>query len=115
MLIGFHLGISATDQAIMSEIRRRLGAGGNTYVPRERYSLTMSFWVVPARVARGAPCSSATATYSASSHIAGALIVIDVLASASGMPSKSVRMSPMWLTGTPTLPTSPAASASSGS
>ena len=30
MLIGFHFGISATDHAIMSEISRRLGAGGNT-------------------------------------------------------------------------------------
>ena len=47
--------------------------------------------------------------------MAGALIVIEVLASASGMPSNSVRMSPMWLIGTPTLPTSPCASSSSGS
>ena len=47
--------------------------------------------------------------------MAGALIVIDVLASASGMPSNSMRMSPRWLTGTPTLPTSPRASSSSGS
>jgi hypothetical protein len=68
MLIGFHFGMLATDQAIMSVIRRMLGAGGNTYVPRERYSLTMSFCVVPASVdntARSAPCpacSWATAT-----------------------------------------------------
>ena len=75
----------------------------------------MSFCVVPASCARSAPCSSATATYSASSHIAGALIVMDVFASASGMPSNSVRMSPRWLIGTPTLPTSPRASSSSGS
>ena len=75
----------------------------------------MSFCVVPASWARSAPCSSATATYSASSHMAGALIVIEVLASASGMPSNSMRMSPRWLTGTPTLPTSPRASSSSGS
>jgi hypothetical protein len=115
MLIGFHFGMCCTDQAMVSEIRRMLGAGGNTYVPRDRYSLTMSFWVVPASWSRGAPCSSATATYRASSHIAGALIVIEVLASAIGMPSNSVRMSPMWLTGTPTLPTSPFASSSSGS
>ena len=47
--------------------------------------------------------------------MAGALIVIEVLASASGMPSNSLRMSPRWLTGTPTLPTSPRASSSSGS
>ena len=44
-----------------------------------------------------------------------ALIVIDVFISSSGMPSNSARMSPMWVTGTPTLPTSPTASSSSGS
>ena len=32
-----------------------------------------------------------------------------------GMPSKRARMSPMCVTGTPTLPTSPTASSSSGS
>ena len=69
MLIGFHFGISVTDHATMSVISRRLGAGGNTYVPRDRYSLTMSFCVVPASFARtsamsmpdSAACSSATA------------------------------------------------------
>ena len=30
MLIGFHFGISTTDQAIMSVISRMLGAGGKT-------------------------------------------------------------------------------------
>jgi hypothetical protein len=38
------------------------------------------------------------------------LIVIDVFIWSSGMPSSSVRMSPRWDTGTPTLPTSPLAS-----
>jgi hypothetical protein len=47
--------------------------------------------------------------------MAGALIVIEVLASPIGMSRNSARMSPMWLTGTPTLPTSPLASSSSGS
>ncbi len=47
--------------------------------------------------------------------MAGALIVIEVFASASGMPSNSTRMSPMWLIGTPTLPTSPRASSWSAS
>ena len=42
-----------------------------------------------------------------------ALIVIEVFIASSGMPSNSARMSPMWLTGTPTLPTSPLASGSS--
>ncbi len=76
------------------------------YVPRARYSLTMSFWVVPCSAERGTPCSSASATYSASSHIAVALIVIDVFIRSSGMPSNSTRMSSSELTGTPTLPTS---------
>ena len=75
----------------------------------------MSFWVVPASAAaRSAPCSSATTWYSASSHIAVALIVIEVFIVASGMPSNSARMSPRCATGTPTLPTSPRASAGPG-
>ena len=53
--------------------------------------------------------------YSASSHAAVALIVIEVFISDSGMPSISAAMSPRWDTGTPTLPTSPRASSSSGS
>ena len=44
------------------------------------------------------------------SHIAVALIVIDVFISPSGMPSNSCRISPRCGTGTPTLPTSPRAS-----
>ena len=44
-----------------------------------------------------------------------ALIVIDVFISPSGMPSKSVCMSPLWAIETPTLPTSPRASSASGS
>ena len=46
----------------MSTIRRRDGSGGKMYVPRDRYSLTMSFWVVPRSSVAGAPCSSALAT-----------------------------------------------------
>ena len=38
-----------------------------------------------------------------------ALIVIEVFIASRGIWSKSARMSPMWLTGTPTLPTSPRA------
>ncbi len=44
----------------MSVISRSDGPGGKTYVPRERYSLMMSFCVVPASCAAEAPCSSAT-------------------------------------------------------
>jgi hypothetical protein len=75
----------------------------------------MSFWVVPVRAARSAPCSSATAAYSARSHTAVALIVIEVFMSWTGIPSRSVRMSPRWEIGTPTRPTSPVASGSSES
>lgn len=60
MLIGFHLGMWFTVYVIMSVVSRRLGAGGKTCVPRERYSLTMSFWVVPWSRLMSAPCSSAT-------------------------------------------------------
>ena len=75
----------------------------------------MSFWVVPASLERFTPCSSATLTYSASSHAAVALIVIDVFIRSSGMPSSSVRMSPTCEMGTPTRPTSPRAIAASAS
>ncbi len=60
MLIGFHLGMFATVYVIMSVVSLRLGPGGKTCVPRERYSLTMSFWVVPESRVMSAPCSSAT-------------------------------------------------------
>ncbi len=42
-------------------------------------------------------------------------MVMEVLVFSSGMPSKSLRMSPRWETGTPTRPTSPRASTWSGS
>ena len=75
----------------------------------------MSFCVVPVSRAMSAPCSSATTWYSASSHMAVALIVIEVLVCSSGMPSNRARMSPRCPTGTPTRPTSPRASTWSAS
>ena len=69
----------------------------------------MSFCVVPANADRGAPCSPATATYKASSHMAVALIVIEVFICSSGISSNRTRMSPRWQMGTPTRPTSPRA------
>ncbi len=81
----------------------------------------MSFWVVPWSAccttsgSSSAFCSSAATMYIESIHAATALIVIDVFIVFSGMPSISVRMSPMCDTGTPTLPTSPRESWSSGS
>ena len=46
----------------MSTISRRLGSGGKMYVPRDRYSFTMSFCVVPRSSVDATPCSSALAT-----------------------------------------------------
>ena len=57
MLTGFHFGQLVTVQAIMSVVSRSDGPGGKMYVPRDRYSLTMSFCVVPASAGHGAPCS----------------------------------------------------------
>ena len=75
----------------------------------------MSFCVVPDNFSYGTSCSSASARYIPSNHIAVALIVIEVFISSSGMPSNNVRISPRCGTGTPTLPTSPCALGSSGS
>lgn len=60
MLIGFHFGMRLTVYVIMSVVSRSDGPGGKTCVPRERYSLTMSFCVVPWSFPGSAPCSSAT-------------------------------------------------------
>lgn len=115
MLIGFHFGMCATVYVIMSVVSRSEGPGGKTCVPRERYSLTMSFCVVPDSLEMSAPCSSATTSYSASSHMAVALMVIEVFIWSSGMSWNSRRISPRWDTGTPTRPTSPRARTWSGS
>src|SRR4029453_3344290 len=75
--IGFHLGIHSAQNATMSTISRRDGSGGKMYVPRDRYSLTMSFCVVPRSSFEPTPWRSALATYRPNSHAAGALMVID--------------------------------------
>jgi hypothetical protein len=66
MLTGFQVGIAVTVYATTSVVSRIDGPGGKTWVPRERYSLMMSFWVVPASVARtssgSAPARSACST-----------------------------------------------------
>ena len=59
MLTGFHLGTCSTVYATVSAISRIDGAGGNAYVPRERYSLMMSFCVVPWSTAASTSFSSA--------------------------------------------------------
>ncbi len=69
----------------------------------------MSFCVVPASSDASMPRSSASARYMPNSHMAVALIVIDVFMASRGMSSNSVRMAPRCGTGTPTFPTSPRA------
>lgn len=59
MLIGFHFGTFETVYAIRSVDNRSEASGGKAYVPRDRYSLTMSFWVVPVSSSGSAPCSCA--------------------------------------------------------
>ena len=58
-----------------------------------------------------APCFSATTRYIAKIIAAGELIVIEVVISASAMPSNSVSMSASDVTLTPHFPTSPSDSA----
>jgi proline racemase len=70
-------------------------------------SLRMSFWIVPDRRCQSAPCRSATTRYMAKITAAGELIVIDVVTSASAIPSNSRSMSASVATLTPHLPTSP--------
>ena len=74
-------------------------------------SLRMSFWIVPDSCFQSAPCCSATARYIAKIIGAGELMVIDVVMSPSGMPSKSPSMSASETMLTPHLPTSPSDSA----
>ena len=61
-MTGFHFGISATVKATTSPISFIEGCGGKMWVPRERYSLMMSFWVVPESASRATPWRSAVAT-----------------------------------------------------
>ena len=70
-------------------------------------SLRMSFWIVPLRLLRSTPCSSAAAMYIARIGSTAPFIVIETLTLPSGMPSKSVCMSKIESTATPAIPTSP--------
>jgi len=78
-------------------------------------SLRMSFWIVPESRRQSAPCFSATTRYMAKIMEAGELIVMEVVMSASEMPSKSASMSASDATLTPHLPTSPCDNGWSGS
>jgi methylmalonyl-CoA mutase cobalamin-binding domain/chain len=79
------------------------------------YELVAEKQGVPPSRSGTTPCFSPTATYSARRMAAVALIVIDVVTSESGMPSKRRSMSSIVAIETPTFPTSPATRGSSGS
>ena len=85
------------------------------YVPRAMYSLSTSFCAVPVTTFAAWPCFSAATMYIATRIAAGALIVIEVEISSSGMSVKSISMSASESIATPTWPTSPSAIASSES
>ena len=103
----FHFGTSLAQKAKMSVIRRIDWRGGKMYSFCAMNSLRMSFWIVPESVFQSAPCFSATARYIAKIIGAGELMVIDVVISASEMPSNSRSMSASETMLTPHLPTSP--------
>jgi hypothetical protein len=60
--IALNFGTSAAQNSMVSAMRRREGSGGQIQVPREAYSLRMSFCIVPVSLARGTPLRSAAAT-----------------------------------------------------
>ena len=71
------------------------------------YSLRMSFWIVPASLAKSRPRSSATATYIASRIHALGLIVIETEICSRSISSNSASMSSSTSIATPSRPTSP--------
>ena len=73
-------------------------------------SFRMSFWMVPERRCQSMPRRFATARYIANIIGAGALMVIDVVTSPSGMPSNIASMSSSDATFAPHFPTSPSES-----
>ena len=96
-------------------MRRRCGSGANSHSFWAMYSLKMSVCRVPLRVPMSTPCRSAATRYMQKTGTAGPLIVIDVVTSPSGMPSKSTSMSAAESIATPQCPTSPRLSGSSES
>jgi hypothetical protein len=60
--MALNLGTSAAQNSMVSAISRSEGSGGQIHVPREAYSLRMSFWMVPVSFPRGIPFRSAAAT-----------------------------------------------------
>ena len=107
MEIVFHFGTSCAQYSIESTTRRIDGAGGKMNSFWAMNSLRMSFCKVPPSLEAGTPCFSATAMYMHSKMAAGELMVIEVVMSPSGIPSKSVSISASESIATPQWPTSP--------
>ena len=107
METGFQRGISLAQNSIMSTTIFTAGRGGTIHSFCAMYSFSMSVWMVPPSRARGTPCFSPTATYMASATTALALMVMEVVTSPSGIPSKRISKSFSVETATPSLPTSP--------
>ena len=90
---GLYRGIRSAQYSIRSPIRRRCGAGGKSHSFWAMYSLKMSVCSVPSSRDTSAPCRSAATRYMQNTGTAGPEIVMEVVTSASGMPSKSTSMS----------------------
>src|SRR3989442_14890552 len=103
----FHFGTSLAQYSIESTTSRIDGSGGKMNSFWAMNSFRMSFCSVPPSLAAGTPCFSATAMYMQRRIAAGGLMVIDVVMSASGMPSNSVSMSASEAVATPQGPVSP--------
>ncbi len=113
--IGWNFGTSLAQNSMRSPISRRCGRGGKIHSFCAMYSFRMSVWSVPSRVFHGTPCFSAAARKNANSMVAGPEMVIDVVMSPSGMPSKSASKSASESVATPHRPTSPSLRGSSES
>ena len=114
-LIGWNLGTRAAQNVIRSPISRRWGRGGKSHSFCAMYSLRMSVCSVPPRRSHATPCRCAVARKNANAIGAGPLIVIEVVMSPSGMPSKSSSKSSRESVATPHRPTSPSLRGSSES
>jgi len=89
----FHFGSLSVQNASMSRMMRIAGRGGQIHSFCAMNSFRISFCSVPPIWSYGTPRFSATATYNASSTIAGALMVMDVVTALWSMPAKSASMS----------------------
>jgi hypothetical protein len=101
--------------SIRSPMSRRWGSGGKSHSFWAMYSLKMSVWSVPFRAPGSAPWRSAATRYMQKTGTAGPLMVIEVVTSPSGMPSKRTSMSAAESMATPQWPTSPSERGSSES